>query len=100
MEHSGLTEVIQRMIHGPLCNNLLAQRPPPDKTMLFMTRCVKPGSYPTTSSGLRRSCTLPPPPPFAIPPPQGGNVTLTFLLETVGCTVFSCSFSASALCQS
>ena len=40
-----------------------------------------------------------PPPSLQFPPLQGGNVTLTFLLETVGCNVLSCSFSASALCQ-
>ena len=44
------------------------------------------------------------PPPLQSPPPPGGggDVTLTFLLQTVDCTVLSvlsCSFSASALCQ-
>ena len=35
-------------------------------------------------------CPPPPPPaPQSPPPPRGGNVTLTFLLETVGCTVVS-----------
>ena len=54
-----------------------------------------------------RIAMAPPPPAHRNPPlhsriplPQGVDVTLTFLLTTVGCTVLSYYFPVSAPCQS